>query len=72
MTIKEKLLNFLLRPFGLSVITIEDYENGKFDSEMLDRLTDMVNPMCEHGTRTNWCKACDIKRDEEAKKIGRY
>lgn len=51
---------------------LEAYEKGQADTEAMNRLQDLVNPACEHGTRTNWCKVCEAKRDEEAAKRGRF
>ena len=65
MTTREKILNLLLKPFGLAVITQEDYENGRRATAILDRQQDLVNPKCKHGSRVNWCSECWKEEDSE-------
>ena len=60
-----KIFNKLLNMAGLQVITAEDYEKGRRDTEAMNRLQDVVNPQCKHGSRVNWCDECEKESPED-------
>ena len=60
-----KLLNLLLKPTGLQIITKEDYEKGRRDTEVIDRMQEIANPQCKHGSRVNWCDTCEKLQEDK-------